>query len=82
MLGMKNKQVGLREELIMSFRTIVVIATSTIIGIACVVTVSTATFAATAPAGTTRLHHHHHHKGVHHSGHVQVPKAPATKPPG
>jgi hypothetical protein len=52
----------------MSFRTIVLIAASLIIGIA---TVSTETFART-PSGLKRLDHsRHHHRGVHHSGQVQ-----------
>jgi hypothetical protein len=59
--------------LIMSFRAIVLIAASALIAIASVAAFSTQSFAR-APAGTTRLHHHHHHRGVHHSGHVQVPK--------
>jgi hypothetical protein len=60
--------------LIMSFRAIVLIAASALIAIASVAAFSTQSFART-PAGTTRLHHHHHHhRGVHHSGHVQVPK--------
>jgi hypothetical protein len=62
----------------MSLRTIVLIATSFIIGIGCFVTVSTESFART-PAGTTRLHHHQHHHGtVHHSGQVRVPKTQST----
>lgn len=57
----------------MSFRSIVLIAASALVAIAAVAAFSTQSFART-PAGTTRLHHHHHHRGVHHSGHVQVPK--------
>jgi hypothetical protein len=55
----------------MSLRTIVSIAASVIIAIACTATVSTDAFA--APAGMTRLHHHHHHHGntVHRSGQVR-----------
>lgn len=62
----------------MSLRITVLIAASVIIGIAGVVTVSTETSAATAPAGTTRLHHHHRHHGVHHSGQVRHTQTPAT----
>jgi hypothetical protein len=60
-----------REELVMSLRTIVLIAAALIIGITGIVTVSTD--ASAAPAGTTRLHHHkhHHHGTVHHSGQVR-----------
>jgi len=55
----------------MSLRTIVLSAASIIIGIACIATVSTETFA--RPAGLTRLDHsRHHHRGIHHSGQVQV----------
>ena len=62
----------------MSFRTIVMIAASVIIGIACTATVSTQTFAASAPAGMTRLHHHHHQHGIHHSGQAGRTQTPAT----
>jgi hypothetical protein len=56
----------------MSLRTIVLMAASVIIGIACIATVSTETFAR-SPSGLKRLDHsHHHHRGVHHSGQVQV----------
>jgi hypothetical protein len=61
--------------LIMSLRNIFLFAASVIIGIACITTVSTGTFA--GPAGLTRLdhsrhhHHHHHHHTVHHSGQVR-----------
>jgi hypothetical protein len=63
----------------MSLRLAILVAMTIVIG-ACITIVSTETFAATAPAGTTRLHHHkhHHHRGVHHSGQVQHPK-PADK---
>jgi hypothetical protein len=44
----------------MSLRSIVLLAASVVIGIACIVTVSTATFA--RDAQMTRLHH----KGTHH----------------
>ena len=55
----------------MSLRTIALIAASVIIGIACIATVSTDTFA--RPAGLTRLDYsRHHHHTVHHSGQVQV----------
>jgi hypothetical protein len=55
----------------MSLRTIVLIAASLIIGIACIAAVSTETFART-PHGLKHLNHsHHHHPGVHHSGQVQ-----------
>lgn len=55
----------------MSFRTVVLIAASIVIGVAGVSAVITEAFART-PAGTTRLHHHHHHHGtVHHSGQVR-----------
>jgi hypothetical protein len=55
----------------MSLRAIVLIAASVIVGIACIATVSTETFA--RPAGLTRLDHsRHHHHTVHHSGQVQV----------
>jgi hypothetical protein len=60
-LGMVIKSSNLREELVMSLRTIVSIAASVIIGIACIATVSTDTFA--RDAGMTRLNHsrtHHH----------------------
>lgn len=61
------KPSSLREDLLMSLRTIVSIAALVVISIA---TVSTA-FART-PAGTSRLHHkHHHHHAVHHSGQVR-----------
>jgi hypothetical protein len=77
-LGMVIKPSSLREGLTMSLRTIVLIATSVVIGIACIVTASTESFART-PAGTTRLHHHQHHHGtVHHSGQVRLPKTPPT----
>lgn len=69
---MMIKPSSLREELAMSFRTIVSIAASVMIGIACVATVSTDTFAKSVPAGTTRLEHkHHYHHTVHHSGAVR-----------
>jgi hypothetical protein len=69
-LGMMIKPSNPREELVMSLRTLVLIAASLIIGIACIVTVSTDTFARSA--GMTRLsHHHHHHHTVHHSGQVR-----------
>ena len=70
-LDMVIKPSSLREELVMSLRTIVLIAAAIIIGIAGTVTVSTD--ASAAPAGTTRLHHHTHHHGhtVHHSGQVR-----------
>ena len=70
-LDMVIKPSSLREELVMSLRTIVSIAAAIIIGIAGTVTVSTD--ASAAPAGTTRLHHHkHHHRHtVHHSGQVR-----------
>lgn len=56
----------------MSFRTIALFAASVVIGIACITTFSTASFART-PAGMTRLHHHHHHHhGIHHSGQARV----------
>ena len=51
------KPSSLREESVMSLRTIVSIAALVIIGIA---SVPTDTFAR-VPAGTTRLHHHQHH---------------------
>jgi hypothetical protein len=55
----------------MSLRSIVLIAASVIIGIACIATVSTDTFA--RAAGVTRLDHsRHHHRTVHHSGQAQV----------
>ena len=58
----------------MSLRTIVSIAASVIIGIACIATVSTDTFA--RPAGLTRLDHSRvHHHTVHHSGQVRHPVA-------
>jgi hypothetical protein len=58
----------------MSLRTIVLMAASVIVGIACIATVSTETFA--RPAGLTRLNHgHHHHHTVHHSGQVRHPVA-------
>jgi hypothetical protein len=62
------KPSSLREELLMSLRTIVSIAALVIISIT---TVSTAF--ARVPAGTTRLHHHkhHHQHTVHHSGQVR-----------
>lgn len=64
----------------MPFRTVVLIAASVILGIACTATVSTEVFAR-VPAGATRLHHrHHYHRTVHHSGHVRHPQPPA-KPP-
>lgn len=54
----------------MSLRIIFFLAASVIIGIACIATVSTETFA--RPAGLTRLDHsHHHHPTVHHSGQVR-----------
>ena len=56
----------------MSLRTIVLSAASIIIGIACIATVSTETFA--RPAGLTRLDHsryYHHRYTVHHSGQVR-----------
>jgi hypothetical protein len=70
-LDMVIKPSSLREELVMSLRTIALIAAAVIIGIAGIVTVSTD--ASAAPAGTTRLHHHKHHHGhtVHHSGQVR-----------
>jgi len=52
-LGIMIKPSSLREELLMLLRTIASIAASVIIGVACIATVSTDTFA--APAGTTRL---------------------------
>jgi hypothetical protein len=58
---MMIKPSSLREELVMSIRTIVLIAASIVIGIACVATVSTDTFA--RDAAMTRLNHkrvHHH----------------------
>jgi hypothetical protein len=60
-LGMVIKPSSLREELVMSLRTIVSTAASVIIGIACISTVSTDTFA--RDAGMTRLNHNrvHHH---------------------
>ena len=64
----------------MSFRTIVLIAASVIIGTACNATVSTEVFAR-VPAGTTRLHHHHRQGTIHHSGQVHHPQILA-KPPG
>ena len=66
----------------MSCRTVVLIAASVILGIACTATVPTEVFAR-VPAGTTRLHHHHHyhHQGTfHHSGQVRHPQTLA-KPP-
>jgi len=61
----------------MSLRAIVLSAASVIIGIACIAVVSTETFA--RPAGLNRLDHsRHHHRGVHHSGHVQVPRGSTT----
>ena len=55
----------------MSLRTIVLMAASVIIGIACIAIVSTETFAR-SPSGLKRLDHsRHHHRGVHHSGQVQ-----------
>jgi hypothetical protein len=56
----------------MSLRTIVLIAASLIIGVACIAAVSTETFART-PHGLKHLDHHSHHhpRGVHHSGQVQ-----------
>ena len=69
-LGMMIKPSNPREELVMSLRTIVLIAASLIIGIACIATVSTDAFARST--GMTRLnHHHHHHHTVHHSGQVR-----------
>ena len=70
-LDMVIKPSSLREELVMSLRTIALIAAAVIIGIAGIVTVSTD--ASAAPAGTTRLHHHkqHHRHTVHHSGQVR-----------
>jgi hypothetical protein len=54
----------------MSLRTIVSIAASVIIGIACTATVSTDAFARSADM--TRLHHHHVHRNtVPHGGHVR-----------
>ena len=68
-LGMMIKPSSLREELVMSLRTIVLVAAALIIGL----TYSADAFA--RPAGMTRLHHnhHHHHHGhtVHHSGQVR-----------
>jgi UDP-N-acetylmuramyl pentapeptide phosphotransferase/UDP-N-acetylglucosamine-1-phosphate transferase len=63
------------EGLIMSFRSIVLIAASALVTIVAVAAFSTQSFART-PAGTTRLHHHHHHHhhGIHHSGQVRAPK--------
>jgi hypothetical protein len=60
-LGMEIRPSSPREELAMSLRTIVSIAASVIIGIACIATVSTGTFA--RDAGMTRLNHNrtHHH---------------------
>jgi hypothetical protein len=58
--------------LIMSPRISFFFAASVIIGIACIVTASTETFA--SPAGLTRLDHsrHYHHRyTVHHSGQVR-----------
>ena len=79
-LGMVIKPGSLREGLIMSLRTIVLIATSIVIGIASIVTASIESFART-PAGTTRLHHHQHHHGtVHHSGQVRLPKSSSKTP--
>jgi len=66
----------------MSFQTVVLIAASVIVGIACTATVSTEVFAR-VPAGTTRLHHHHHYHHqdtVHHSGQVRHPQTPANSP--
>jgi len=66
----------------MSFQTVVLIAASVIVGIACTATVSTEVFAR-VPAGTARLYHHHHyhHQGtVHLSGQVRYPQTSA-KPP-
>ena len=66
--GHEIKPSSLREELVMSLRTIVSVAALLIISIT---TVSTAF--ARVPAGTTRLQHHkhHHHHTVHHSGQVR-----------
>jgi hypothetical protein len=59
----------------MSLRTIVLMAASVIVGIACIATVSTETFAR-SPSGLKRLDHgRHHHHTVHHSGQVRHPVA-------
>jgi hypothetical protein len=63
----------------MSCRTVVLIAASVILGIACTATVPTEVFAR-VPAGTTRLHHHHHQGTVHHTGQVRHPQTPAHPP--
>jgi hypothetical protein len=65
-LGMMIKPSSLREELVMSLRTVVLVAAALIIGLA----YSADAFA--RPAGMTRLHHNHHHgHTVHHSGQVR-----------
>jgi hypothetical protein len=55
----------------MPFRTVVLIAASVILGIACT---ATEVFAR-VPVGTTRLRHHQ--GTVHHTGHVRHPQTPA-----
>jgi hypothetical protein len=61
----------------MSFQTVVLIAASVIVGIACTATVSTEVFAR-VPAGTTRLHRYHHRGTFHHSGQVRHPTSKAA----
>jgi hypothetical protein len=63
----------------MSIRTVVLIAASVIIDMACTATVSTEV-SARVPAGSTRLHHHHHQRTVHHSGQVRHLQTPAKLP--
>jgi hypothetical protein len=67
-----------KEELAMSFRTIVSIAASVIIGIACIATVSTDAFA-TAPHHMTHLHGHGHHGTVHSGRAVNHPSTGAAQ---
>jgi hypothetical protein len=64
--------------MVMSLRIIVSIAASFVIGIAFIAIVSTDAFAATAPAGTKRLHNNpsRHHGTIHHSGQVRHPRTP------
>jgi hypothetical protein len=77
-LGMMIKPSSLREELIMSLRTVVLIATSVVIGVPCTAIISTDALAK-APAGLTRINPNHVHHGntVHRSGQVRTPRTPA-----
>jgi hypothetical protein len=63
----------------MSFQTVVLIAASAILGIACTATIATEVFARVS-ARTTRLHHYHHQGTVHHNDQVRHPQTPANSP--